>query len=74
MILSKFTVKNYRSLLDVSVIFHKNTPISICGENNIGKTNFLRAMELYFNHGSDEVVYSPKNDIPNHIYYGAHGK
>lgn len=74
MILSKFTVKNYRSLLDVSVVFYRNTPISICGENNIGKTNFLRAMDLYFNHGSDSVIYSPKDDIPNHIYYGAQGR
>lgn len=74
MILSKFTVKNYRSLLDVGVVFYRNIPISICGENNIGKTNFLRAMELYFNHGSDGVFYSPRDDIPNHIYYGAQGR
>lgn len=75
MILSKFTVKNYRTLLDVSIIFYKNMPISICGENNIGKTNFLRAMDLYFNHGSDDgVFFNPKDDIPNHIYYGAQGR
>lgn len=71
-LLKKFQVKKYRSLMDIKVdISNKNTVV-ICGENNIGKTNFLRAMNIYFNHYKQEL-YNLKEDIPYHIYYGSRG-
>ena len=46
----EFSVKRYRSLLDVKIEIGDKEPTIICGENNIGKTNLLRAMDLFFNH------------------------
>ncbi|EAI1413202.1 TPA: AAA family ATPase, partial [Campylobacter jejuni] len=40
----KFQVKNFRSLLDITLNIDNNNINTICGENNIGKTNFLRAL------------------------------
>ncbi len=42
--ISKVQIKNFRNFLDVDVnLSHKQV---IIGENNIGKTNFLRAIQL----------------------------
>ncbi len=42
--ISRVRIKNFRNFLDVDVILdHKQV---IIGENNIGKTNFLRAIQL----------------------------
>lgn len=43
----KFQVKNFRSLLDITLNIDNNNINTICGENNIGKTNFLRALNLF---------------------------
>ncbi len=67
-----FQVKRYRSLLDVSIKMSNTTPIVICGENNIGKTNFLRALNLFFNQRNG-VNFSGSEDIPHHIYEGSQG-
>lgn len=71
-ILKKFQVKRYRSLMDVKIDISLNEKVVICGENNIGKTNFLRAMNVFFNHYKQEL-YNLKEDIPYHIYYGSRG-
>lgn len=71
-ILKRFQVKRYRSLMDVKIDISLNEKVVICGENNIGKTNFLRAMNLFFNHYKQEL-YNLKEDIPYHIYYGSRG-
>ncbi len=68
-----FHVKRFRSLLDVRLDISDATPVIICGENNIGKTNFLRALNVYFNHLNDDEIFDPKQDIPHHIYYGSQG-
>jgi len=67
-----FSVRNYRSLLNVKLKMESDFPITICGENNVGKTNFLRALNLYFNH-LDQDLFSAKRDIPYHIFDGARG-
>ncbi|MFM2313385.1 MAG: hypothetical protein RLZZ04_2661 [Cyanobacteriota bacterium] len=67
-----FQVKHFRSLMDVNLNISQELPTIICGENNIGKTNFLRALNLYFNHLSD-VVFTPKEDLPYHIVNGSGG-
>lgn len=69
----KFKIKNFRSLLNLTLDINDNYPISIAGENNIGKTNLLRALNVYFNH-LNEDLFNPELDIPHHIYYGSGGK
>ncbi len=49
------------------------SPNVICGENNIGKTNLLRAMHLFFNHFDNPDLFVAAEDIPYHIYYGSRG-
>lgn len=71
--LVSFRVSRYRSLLDVKIPIDNQKPVVICGENNIGKTNFLRAMNVFFNHIHDRNIFSPAEDIPHHVYYGSRG-
>ena len=68
-----FHIKRFRTLIDVKISISDSSPVTICGENNIGKTNFLRAMNLFFNHLKNEISFEPKIDIPHHIYYGSQG-
>jgi predicted ATP-dependent endonuclease of OLD family len=53
------------------ILFEQELPIIICGANNVGKTNFLRALDLYFS--LDEEKFSTKNDIPYEIEEGVRG-
>ncbi|MBR1605885.1 MAG: AAA family ATPase [Alphaproteobacteria bacterium] len=69
--LKSFRIKRYRSLKDVTIQFSKDCPVIICGENNIGKTNILRALNLFFNFDKD--IFNPAEDIPYHIYHGSRG-
>lgn len=69
--LKSFRIKRYRSLKDVEIKFSKDFPVIICGENNIGKTNILRALNLFFNFDKD--IFNPAEDIPYHIYHGSRG-
>lgn len=71
--LKKFHIQRYRSLLDVTIDLQRDSLYIICGENNIGKTNVLRALDVYFNHIENPDIFVPKNDIPHHIYYGSQG-
>lgn len=57
---------------DVTLSMCQDAPTVICGENNIGKTNFLRALNLFFNHLSD-TAFSPGEDLPYHILHGSGG-
>lgn len=68
-----FHVKRFRSLLDVSIDISYVSPVVICGENNIGKTNFLRALNIFFNHINEPALYNSCEDIPHHIYFGSGG-
>src|SRR5687768_10655472 len=68
-----FHIKRYRSILDISLEFKDGKPFVICGENNIGKTNILRAINLFFNHIYDNGLFLPNRDIPHHIYHGCQG-
>jgi len=68
-----FSVKRFRSLLNVSIDCNKNAPVIICGENNIGKTNFLRALHIFFNAPFDIDLWEPSEDLPFHIFSGSQG-
>ena len=63
-------IKRFRSIMDVKLdIENSKNLITICGENNAGKTNVLRSMNIFFNPN----LYSPKDDAPNHKYYASRG-
>ena len=47
----------------------ENNFVTICGENNTGKTNILRAIELFF----CPEKYIVRNDVPYHKFYGSRG-
>lgn len=67
-------IKGFRSLLDVRVKNSPNFPITVCGENNIGKTNLLSAMDVFFNDlFREDKLFDPSTDIPYHIFYGSRG-
>ncbi|MFA6348083.1 MAG: AAA family ATPase [Candidatus Paceibacterota bacterium] len=55
----------------MSLTFPKNKGISICGANNVGKTNFLRALDLYFS--LNPKKFNIRKDIPFDILEGKRG-
>lgn len=63
-------IKRYRSIMELAInVEEDNNYITICGENNTGKTNTLRAIDLFFN----PEKYIADTDSPNHKYYGSRG-
>lgn len=57
--LSKVTIHNIRSLLDVSFDLEKYS--LLVGENNSGKTNVLTAIRMFY---EDGIKFDPKSDFP----------
>lgn len=72
--LNSITIKRFRSLMNVELKIINGQPVTICGENNIGKTNVLEAINVFFNHLDEPSLYLPESDIPHHIYYGRGGE
>lgn len=68
----EFSVKNYRSITSLKLKTSEANLITICGSNNVGKTNVLRALKLFFNPTEDG--FEPSNDIPHHIEKGSRGE
>ncbi|MBB1151300.1 ATP-dependent nuclease [Myroides sp. NP-2] len=63
MILKKIQIKRFRSILDLKLNLNTSNNFStICGANNSGKTNVLKALNIFFN----PEQYSLTEDIPNH--------
>ncbi|WP_066799997.1 AAA family ATPase [Moraxella oblonga] len=51
--LKNIVIKRFRSINDIKLEIDTNHNfISICGANNVGKTNVLRALNLFFNPNS----------------------
>jgi len=44
--ISKITIQNYRSIKDLSLCFPEDKPVILIGENNVGKSNILKAIDL----------------------------
>ncbi len=70
--LSEFSIKNYRSISNIKLTSNNGNLITICGSNNVGKTNFLRALNLFFNPKVEN--FNPDEDIPHHIVEGSRGQ
>lgn len=63
-------IKRFRSILDMNLEISKDINfISICGQNNAGKTNVLRAIRLFFK--PDKYV--PEEDSPYYKYFITRG-
>jgi predicted ATP-dependent endonuclease of OLD family len=57
----KVNIKRFRSINDLTLnISKENNIISICGQNNVGKTNILRAINMFF----DKTEFCFKEDVP----------
>lgn len=55
------TIKRFRSILDLTLpISLDNNIVAICGQNNVGKTNTLRAISLFFH----PELYIRETDMP----------
>jgi AAA15 family ATPase/GTPase len=64
-------IKNYRSVENLEIkISPEHSISSICGENNVGKTNILRAINLFFNPSE----YKSEEDRPQSKIEGRWGK
>ena len=59
--ISKVRIQRFRSIMDMEFnISDYSMPVAICGQNNVGKTNTLRAINLFFNPNT----FNPNTDIP----------
>jgi predicted ATP-dependent endonuclease of OLD family len=68
--IKQIVIKRFRSILSLDLpISNQNNLITICGANNAGKTNVLRAVDTFFNPDKFEV----ESDSPNHKYFGTRG-
>jgi len=68
--IKRIKISNFRSIVKIDIpISQGNNLVSFCGANNVGKTNILNALNLFF----DKSDYFPEKDCPNHKYYGTRG-
>ena len=62
--LNQIIIENYRSIKGPIVInFPENTPVVLIGENNTGKTNILRAIDLIFGEYHEDTYKSSYSSI-----------
>ncbi len=69
--LNKLVIRRYRSINDLEIKFPKDKPLVICGANNVGKTNILRAIDLFFSLDPDR--FNRKEDFPYNVEEGSRG-
>ena len=69
--LVEFKIRNYRSISEIKLKIDNDNLTVICGSNNVGKTNFLRALNLFFNPKIDN--FDADRDVPYHIVEGSRG-
>jgi len=70
MYIKRVSIKNFRTLLDFEMELDEKFQI-IAGANNSGKSNLLRALNIFFNEGYDENSnYQKDKDLSYHIEKG----
>lgn len=68
--ITRIHIHHYRSISELTVNFPDNgEPTVICGPNNVGKTNILRALNLFFYEN-----FLAEDDVPYHIVEGSRGQ
>lgn len=69
--IQSISIKRFRSIMNLNLkIDELNYLITICGANNSGKTNVLRALEIFFK----PHKYNASIDAPNHKFNGSRGQ
>lgn len=59
--IKKIQIERFRSIINMDFqISEDNNLIAVCGQNNVGKTNSLRAINIFFN----PEQYDPEIDMP----------
>ncbi|GBF06876.1 AAA domain protein [Deinococcus aerius] len=71
MILDKIQINSYRSIIGVTLHISPTGLTTVCGVNNVGKTNILRAIKMFFDANLQEFV--AEDDVPYHIERGSRG-
>jgi putative ATP-dependent endonuclease of OLD family len=69
--LKSITIENYRSIGEdpITINFPENQPVILIGENNSGKTNIIRAIDILFGE------WHPKyKEFEDHDYFGRNGE
>lgn len=69
--LKSITIENYRSIGEnpITIDFPENQPVILIGENNSGKTNIIRAIDILFGE------WHPKyKEFEDHDYFGRKGE
>lgn len=62
--ITEFLIKRYRSINELKLNITEDYNIStICGQNNVDKTNVLRAISLFF----DKIEFIFKEDVPEYF-------
>lgn len=68
--ISKVHIRRFRSIMDLKLELNQNNNfVTICGENNAGKTNTLRALNIFFHPEN----YDYEKDTPLHKLEGTQG-
>lgn len=68
--ISSIYIKRFRSIMEMTIDINTNNNfVTFCGQNNTGKTNTLRAIDVFFN----PHRYIPREDAPSHKYSGSGG-
>lgn len=68
--ITKINISNFRSIIGLEITIEANNNfICFCGANNVGKTNILNALNLFF--GKSDYI--QEKDCPHHKYYGTRG-
>jgi len=68
--ISKIHIRRFRSIMDLKLELNQNNNfVTICGENNAGKTNTLRALNIFFHPEN----YDYEKDTPLHKLEGTQG-
>lgn len=68
--IKRVKIKGFRTFLDFEIDLKESLEI-IVGANNSGKSNFLRALDLFFNWKIEDKDFSRSIDAPYHIAYGS---
>lgn len=71
-VIKNITIIRYRSINKMSIDINHDNMLTICGANNVGKTNFLRAVDLFFSKGTSK--FDPHTDVPYYIAKGSGGQ
>jgi len=62
--IKRIEIQNFRSIIDPLIIDDVRSLMVFTGPNNIGKSNILKALDLFFNDTIEGENYDPERDSP----------